>query len=182
MANESLPSATATTAAASVPTISSTARLWRCWASIACHLNSELSAVKHASIHGFKRIFSITFIIKPTHICRNQLQQKYRKAYYGNSNSNTPVILISWHFLIFSIPHKCKTTTFSGVSISGDINVTNFATTFENTTQIVWSSSISEVIDLKRKKIIHTINFIHFDIFLDCDLEKKSYNNWHECF
>lgn len=75
--NLSLPSSTAVTAF----TISATSASLRwCWPSITCHLNSQLSAVKHTTIHGFQRVFSITLVIKSVQqkidkIC-NQLELK----------------------------------------------------------------------------------------------------------
>lgn len=58
-----LPSAItiATTAVATTAT-----SLRRCWTSIACHLNSQFSTVKHATVHSFKCIFSISFVVEPT--------------------------------------------------------------------------------------------------------------------
>lgn len=75
------------------------------------------------------------------------------------------------------IPHKCKSTTFSGEPISRNVNVADFPTAFKHATQIFWCSSIRKIIHFQGYHSINTgrrPTVTHFSAFSNKLLVKNS--------
>lgn len=63
-------------------------------------------------------------------------------------------------------PNESESTALTGVTIPGDVDVSNFAATLENASQIVRSSPVSQIIDLEAKKRKYFISDKHDRHFL----------------
>lgn len=68
-----LPSAITITTSSTISTTATSLR--RRWTSVTCHLNSQFPAVKHATVHSFKCIFSISLVVESTRESQINLAQ-----------------------------------------------------------------------------------------------------------